>query len=306
MQTSLIKYLSIFKKLRIDKAHGIAPHKPIMLLSVLQSFLNQDFTGNRIYITPELVALFKTNWNLLVTTKHDCVFALPFYHLESDKFWHLQANPGFENFLQIKSSMRKFSNLNATVDYAFIDDDFRVLALDKVNNKILQEFLLDEYFPNTKTIEDKILHENADIYKAEIKNLIKQNLEEDVFIRSCVFKREVPKLYNYSCCVSGMKIDSIINVSMVDACHIVPFSESYDDTITNGIALCPNLHGAFDRGLISIGDNYEVIVKSNFSEKASLNYFIVPFHGKRISLPIETNNYPSLENFYFHRKKFKF
>lgn len=33
---------------------------------------------------------------------------------------------------------------------------------------------------------------------------------------------------------------AITNVSMVDACHIVPFSEGYDDTLTNGIALCPN------------------------------------------------------------------
>lgn len=29
---------------------------------------------------------------------------------------------------------------------------------------------------------------------------------------------------------------------MVDACHVIPFAESFDDTITNGLALAPTLH----------------------------------------------------------------
>ncbi|OIQ64347.1 hypothetical protein GALL_541020 [mine drainage metagenome] len=257
----------------------------------------------------------------MVISKHDCGFALPFYHLISDKFWHLQPKEGFENFLQIKSSMRSFANLNATVDYAFIDEDLFQLAIDPLSNAVLQEHLLEVYFPDTKShftnsfenqekllgnIEHKLLHDNAEEYRTEIKKLIRQKNEEEIYLRRGVFKREIPKIYNNTCCVSGMKIDSTINISMVDACHIVPFSESYDDTVTNGIALCPNLHRAFDRGLISIDDNYRVIVKSNFSEKSSLNYFIVPFQGKQISLPIDSNSFPSLNNFYHHRKRFNF
>jgi putative restriction endonuclease len=61
-------------------------------------------------------------------------------------------------------------------------------------------------------------------------------------------------------------VDATINVTMVDACHIVPFSISYDDTITNGLALCPNLHRAFDRGLIAISDDYRVVVSEGKSK----------------------------------------
>lgn len=60
---------------------------------------------------------------------------------------------------------------------------------------------------------------------------------------------------------------------MIDACHIVPFSESYNDIVTNGIALCPNLHRAFDSGLISIDENYKVIVSNTFIEERN-NYSI--------------------------------
>lgn len=321
MVEELSKYLSIFKKLRIDRAHGIAPHKPVMLLSVLQAFSNKSYISSKIYITPELVALFKTNWSLLVNSNHDCNFALPFYHLTSDKFWFLQAKPGFENFLQIKTSMRSFSNLNAAVDYAFIEDDLFKLITNVKDNVVLQFFLLDEYFPETKNnftnsipdqqkllnnLENKILKEDAVEYRTEIRKLIQQKDEEEIFLRGSLFKREIPKIYNNTCCISGMRIDSTINISMIDACHIVPFSESYDDTISNGIALCPNLHRAFDRGLISVGDNYEVIVKSNFFEKLSSIYLIAPFKGKQISLPENSNSQPSLHNFSFHRKKFDF
>lgn len=108
MQQLLEKYLLSFRKLRIDRSHGIAPHKPILLISVLQAFKNNLIANPRIYITPELVALFKNNWSLLVTSNHDCRFALPYCHLTSDKFWKLIPKPGFENILVLKADEKFF------------------------------------------------------------------------------------------------------------------------------------------------------------------------------------------------------
>lgn len=316
MQKLIQKYLKAFKKLRLDRAHGVAPHKPILLISVLQTFQNGINNNQRIYITPELVAFFKSNWNALVTTNHDCRFALPFYHLTSDGFWKLMPNVGFENILQLKASMRSFANLNAAVDCAIIEEDLLTLMKDYKGNGILQQFLLDEYFPATKNnfsnstvgsqyvfddIENKILKESSEKYRQEIKKLLEQKNEEEIFLRGSLFKREIPKIYNNTCCISGMKIDATISISMIDACHIVPFSASYDDTITNGIALCPNLHRAFDRGLITIDDNYKVVVSKSFKEYAT-NYCIRVFEGKEIQLPKMHSYYPLLENFRWHRE----
>lgn len=87
-----------------------------------------------------------------------------------------------------------------------------------------------------------------------------------------------------------MKVESINSISMIDACHIVPFSESYNDTITNGIPLCPNLHRAFDRGLIGIDDNYRVLISRSWKESQS-PYLIKQFEGKQILLPENSNMY---------------
>ena len=187
---------------------------------------------------------------------------------------------------------------------------------DPISNVILKNLLLDEYFPGTKThlleereylndkyseIENKILHEPPANYRSEIQTLIKQQDEEEIFIRGGIFKREIPKIYNYTCCISGMRIDATVQVSLIDACHIVPFSESYNDTISNGIALCPNLHRAFDRGLISVDDDYRVIVSGTFTEGES-DYMIRKFDRKRINLPNNKMFWPSKDNLSWHQQ----
>ncbi len=313
----LQKYLDSFGKLKrgITK-YGPAPHKPVLLLSILQSYQNKTITNNQIYITPELVFLFKTNWTSLVNTAHVCTFALPFFHLKGEKFWHLIPKPGFEALLVIKESISSFTELNGAVQYAALNDDLFELMKDEKSNSFLQQFLLDEYFSQTKNnfsnstqgqqklfdeIEGKILKEDAAEYRAEIKKLIEQQDEEEIFLRGSVFKREIPKIYNNTCCISGMRIDAITNVSMIDACHIVPFSTSYDDTITNGIALCPNLHRAFDRGLIAIDNNYKVVVSKAFKEEESV-YSVCRFEGSKIQLPKQQQYFPLNENLEWHRK----
>jgi putative restriction endonuclease len=98
-----------------------------------------------------------------------------------------------------------------------------------------------------------------------------------------------------------MRIDATISISMIDACHIVPFSVSYDDTITNGIALCPNLHRAFDRGLIAVDENYRVVVSGAFREDET-SYSLGAFDGKEIKLPMKENYFPLKGNFEWHRE----
>lgn len=264
-----------------------------------------------------MVLLFKSNWSSLVSTPHVCNFALPFFHLKGEKFWHLIPKPGFEALLLIKESISSLAEINAAVGYAVLDEELFALMLDERSNSILQQFLLETYFNETKNnfitsisnqqklfdeLEGKIFHESAEDYRREIKTLLERENEEEIFIRGAVFKREIPKIYSNTCCISGMSVNAIINVSMIDACHIIPFSESYDDTIGNGIALCPNLHRAFDRGLITIDENYKVCVSSNFTE-GDVDYSIRKFENKTIHLPTSKAYFPNVENLRWHNKE---
>jgi len=270
-----------------------------------------------IELTPELVALFKSNWSLLVTaTNFSCKISYPFFYMKSDKFWKLVPREGYDNMKRLDSLVSSFNRLHEAIEYAVLDDDLYQLMMDPANNMLLQQFLLDEYFPQTKlnyksseeaeqqlmlSLENKILKERSSEYSKEIKVLLENKDEEEVFLRGSMFKKEIPKIYFNTCAISGMRIDSMLNISMVDACHIVPFSKSYDDTITNGIALCPNLHRAFDRGLISINDEYKVIVSNTFKE-ADSNYALKIYEGKQILLPTQKSYFPQQQNLDWHRE----
>lgn len=318
----LLYYCSRFKKIRRDYKNGGAPHKPTLLISILQAFKNNIINSNKIPISPELVGLFKSNWNSLVKTNHHCLFALPFYHMQSEPFWQLVPNPGCEVWVNSRSSMRSITNLISAVNYAIIDQELADLFSDAESSTILLQFLLETYFPELKgeldsgnnsyilEVEKQIAKDSIDDYKSRLfrirDQLDSESFQEEIYIRSSVFKREIPKAYNFTCCISGLRIDTLSNTSMIDACHIVPFSESYDDTVTNGIALCPNLHRAFDRGLIGIDNDYRVLVNNGFIEPNNTSYSIKQFEGKEILLPESRNFHPSLESLKYHRLKFDF
>jgi len=320
MTEKLPYYVHCFTHLKRDGKNGGAPHKPILLLSIIRLFEKGIFTSNQIHILPELVASFKTHWSNLVATNHHPIFALPFYHMNSEPFWQLIPNMGCEKWIESKSSMRSFGNLTTAVQKAIIDMELASLLLEPENRDILKIAILDRYFPETKRNfgpngnedlpSDMIIHESSEEYRKKIialKNSIDENaFQEEVFIRSAIFKREIPKIYDNTCCISGMRIDATSNVSMIDACHIVPFSEAYDDTLTNGIALSPNLHRAFDRGLIAISDDYSVLVKRNFIENSKSVFNLTQFEHQKILLPKHETHYPALENLQSHRNRFNF
>jgi putative restriction endonuclease len=309
--SSLLHYTKKFSKLHTAKVKGeLAPHKPVLLLAVITGIEHGEIKGNNIFITPELVASFKDLWSQLVTdAAFTANFSLPFYHLKSEGFWYLQTKIGRELLVTSSNSIKSFAHLKEVIDYAYLDEPLFQLLSAEHTRTVLKQTLLATYFPNHKiketnelirTIVHQILQEPATVYKSKAAAFD----EEEVFIRGGVFKKEIPKIYNYTCSISGLRVVADKEVQMIDACHIVPFSVSGDDTIGNGISLCPNLHRAFDRGLIAIDDDYRVLVRP-FFEEANV-YSIKQFEGKRLLLPRQRQYYPSAENLRKHRERFEF
>lgn len=309
MQT-LPHYLKKFSRLKVDRSKGRpAPHKPILLLAIIESIEAHEITENRIMITPELVSRFKDIFRLL-GGNFTSNFSLPFYHLGTSGFWHLHTQPGREILLTRSLSIRSFAHLKEVVAYARFDDALFESLLRPEERVLLRQCLLQEYFPECPlpegrpytlfdSVKAEILHESPVTYRDKVASAD----EEEIFVRGGVFKKVVPQVYNYTCCISGMRIVANREVQMVDACHIVPFSTSHDDTISNGITLCPNLHRAFDRYLISVDHSYRVVVSTGFVENES-DYPIRVYEGKEIQLPKEERYRPLPENLRWHYLRF--
>lgn len=310
MKDQLLEYIKKLTHLRVDRSKGQpAPHKPLLLLSIIQEIEIGNISQNKIYITAELVARFKNNFFLLIKVENFTTnFSLPFYHLKSEGFWHFNYQIGKLLQLTSSSSIKSLKQLQDVIDYAYFDNELFLLLLHNESRDILKGCIIETYFNgrmNKETlgnsyyeeVEEMLLNESAIVYKSEILTLD----EEEIFIRKGAFKKIVPRIYNQSCCISGMRIISFLQIQMVDACHIIPFSESHDDTITNGISLCPNLHRAFDRGLIAIDNDYRLMVSDKFSEEC-IDYSISRYANKKLMLPLETKYYPAVDNLEWHRQ----
>lgn len=74
-------------------------------------------------------------------------------------------------------------------------------------------------------------------------------------LREKSFTKRVLTAYGSQCAFSGMQL------KLVDAAHILPVNEptSTDET-SNGIALSALYHRAFDRGLVTVNEQYQIIV----------------------------------------------
>jgi hypothetical protein len=92
--------------------------------------------------------------------------------------------------------------------------------------------------------------------------------------RNPKFTEAVLQAYRRRCAICGIQLE------IVQAAHIVAVKDGGTDDITNGIALCPNHHVAFDNDLIVINTQYQVLLNHNKIKeleefKSDTHYFII-------------------------------
>jgi putative restriction endonuclease len=79
-------------------------------------------------------------------------------------------------------------------------------------------------------------------------------------VRDRIFRRIVLRAYSERCAISGLKLINGSGRAEVAAAHIRPVEENGPDIISNGIALSGTVHWMFDRGLLSLSDDLQILV----------------------------------------------
>ena len=88
-------WLTRLYNLRRDKS-GLheRPHKPILLLAILNLLDRGTLTRNEIPLSPDLVKTFKRYFESVRQADDQPTIETPFYHLCGDGFWQLVSKPG--------------------------------------------------------------------------------------------------------------------------------------------------------------------------------------------------------------------
>lgn len=143
-------YIIQFSSLHVNKQRGqIAPHKAILLLSVMDLVANGSINSNRIEFSDRLEEQFMLNWKLYV--RKDSVFrpiaGTPFWHLQYESFWKLEPYVGGEKTLLELKTTNPYSSstLRTHIRYAEIDKELFMLMQSVENRKQLRDVLISTY-----------------------------------------------------------------------------------------------------------------------------------------------------------------
>lgn len=311
MSKNLGHYCQKFSRLRVDRARGIAPHKPILLLSIIDLIEQGLLRENRIFLSPELIASFLKFWSQLASEPHRSDIALPFFHLRGDLFWHLKANPGYEGAIASRQVRLKTINaLREAVQYAYLDDELFDHLQDPNSRFNLVSTLITAWFSDKTDYVQRLWRVDA---LQDEENQLRQgggavyqpeDLKDEArtIVRDAAFRRVVVSIYEHRCAFCELQVIDALGQNIVDGSHIKPFAMFYDDQIDNGISLCKNHHWAFDRGWFSISDNYTLLVSEGLREESPKATPMKEFRGQPIRLPAEEQYFPRLEALRWHRE----
>jgi len=143
MTAKIEQYVYLFSHLRKGVTqYGPAPHKLILLLAVIKNIELGRIKENQIVPTDALVDSFLSIWKEFIHTGHKATFALPFFHLQNEHFWHLHAYPGKASWLQVPSSVCALGPLRDAVQYASLDDDLFSALSTPESREILKQTLI--------------------------------------------------------------------------------------------------------------------------------------------------------------------
>ncbi|HYH63470.1 MAG TPA: HNH endonuclease [Urbifossiella sp.] len=283
-------------KLKVDRARGDpAPHKPLLLLAVLDLLDAGRLTLPTIPLSAELTYQFLTYWRIVAHRRKAAPdIRMPFHHLSGDRIWEpLDANlqPSLDR------KLTRFARLPDMIACLFGNKGFCQMARRVL---VASYFLPSELIALAATLgipESELVTTGAAIATTEREAAIQRG-------RDVKFRLVVVAAYRYTCALSRHRLTTITRGSMVDAAHIHQFADSRNNDPRNGLALSKNSHWMFDQGLWSIAENLTVLVASSqFTEEYAGGTPLTSYAGQRLMLPDDEQLWPDPTYLAWHRGK---
>ena len=110
------------------------------------------------------------------------------------------------------------------------------------------------------------------------------------------FRVEVTDAYHRQCAVSRER-----SLPVLEAAHIIEWSDTHTNDVTNGILLRADIHKLFDVGYVTIDpDGYRFVVSKRLKEDYDNGKEYYELHGSHILLPENVNAWPDKERIKRH------
>jgi putative restriction endonuclease len=225
---------------RNRRGHHESPHKPVMLLAVMEWIGQGRGLDNWIFPDEELRQLWLKYFSIVRRDDDQPNPNLPFYHMHSEGNWRFVMKPGYEVLHPSKGGMKtpSWKKLEEVVSHVELHPGLFALMMNPVDREILRNAVISRYFSYHRSAIMEVLDEEN--LKVGMDPL-DQAVAEDAPGRDSAFRKVITEIYDYRCAACGLRV-KLQNMTLIDAAHIIPFSETRDDNPKNGLALCKNHH----------------------------------------------------------------
>jgi putative restriction endonuclease len=87
--------------------------------------------------------------------------------------------------------------------------------------------------------------------------------------RDAKFRQQVQSAYDRRCAFTGLRLINGLGRPEVEAAHIKPVADNGPDSVRNGIAVSGTFHWMFDRGMISLRDDFSILTSRHLNSDVS-------------------------------------
>ncbi len=221
-----------------EKTKGRAPHKPFLILSILDGISEGWIDSPEIVPDQELANHFFEYWDRIMGTDRTTTIALPFFHMNSEPFWSLKYKSREKPFTYSPS----WGAVKERIAHAKLDEElFKLFANTNDRDKIRNR-LFETYFSDAVAVEiTKVSNTNSETYQysekvlslaaepfiinhTEVHNKHFRDVRKQV--RHSGFSKAIRENYSDTCAICGDKVITPGGKTLVEGAHIIPWSES--------------------------------------------------------------------------------
>lgn len=121
-------------------------------------------------------------------------------------------------------------------------------------------------------------------------------------VRDAKFRRAILFVYDGRCAFTGMRLVNGGGRLETEAAHIKSVGDGGPDAINNGLALSGTAHWMFDRGLIGLSDEGDILLSGKINDRQGVEKMIYP--DRRARFPSSLAHRPHPQYLRWHREKF--
>ena len=148
-----------------------------------------------------------------------------------------------------------------------------------------------------KTIEEYAEIRSEDLPKGKTREVLVRQRVNQRFFHDTVFSA-----YDNQCCITGINISSLL-----EACHISAWKDDEKNRTNpkNGLCMTTTFHRAYDKYLMAITPDYEIVVSDEMmdgTKDEDFRIYLLGIRGRKIHMPNKFK--PSQELLALHYEEF--